>query len=61
MTNPAGQDLGRVFSVEDYGAHPILRLKAQDGAERMIPFIGVYIVSVDLPAARIIADWALDY
>ncbi len=61
VTNPAGEALGLVFAVEDYGAHPILRLKAPDGPERMIPFVGVYIVSVDLSARRIVADWALDF
>lgn len=59
--NPAGQDLGQVFAVEDYGAHPILRLQVEGGPERMIPFVSVYIVSVDLPAKRIVADWSPDY
>jgi len=61
VSNPAGQDLGRVFAVEDYGAHPILRLQVEGSPERMIPFIGVYIVEVDLPARRIVADWSPDY
>ena len=59
--NPAGQALGRVFAVEDYGAHPILRLEVEGGPERMIPFVSVYIVSVDLPAKHIVADWSPDY
>ena len=61
VANPAGDALGEVFAVEDYGAHPILRLRSADGTERMIPFIESYIVAVDLPARRITADWALDY
>ena len=61
VENPAGQALGRVFAVEDYGAHPILRLEVEGGPERMIPFIGVYILDVDLPAQRILADWSPDY
>jgi len=29
--------------------------------ERMIPFVSVYIDSVDLPARRILVDWQPDF
>ena len=57
---PDGQALGIVFGVEDHGAHPLLRLHRPEGGERMIPFIGVFIVSVDLAQRTIVADWSPD-
>lgn len=57
---PAGDLLGVVESVEDHGAHPLLNLLGADGALRMIPFIGVFILAVDLAARRITADWPLE-
>ncbi len=61
VTNPAGDALGEVVAVEDHGAHPLLVLRDAGGAERMIPFIGARIVSVDTGARAIIADWQPDY
>lgn len=60
VRNPDGQDLGRVFGVEDHGAHPLLRLHRPEGGERMIPFIGVFILTVDLAQRAIVADWSPD-
>ncbi len=61
VTNPAGDALGEVVSVEDHGAHPILVLRDADDATRMIPFIGAFVVSVDTRARAIVADWQPDY
>lgn len=61
VINPSGQDLGRVFAVEDYGAHPVLRLRDANATERMIPFVAAHVLSVDLSEGRILADWQLDY
>lgn len=61
VVNPAGEDLGEVFAVEDHGAHPVLRLRQPDSAERMIPFVSAFILQVDLAGRRILADWQTDY
>lgn len=61
VANLEGEDLGVVQSVEDYGAHPILKTLAGDRRERMIPFVGVYIAEVDIAAKRIVADWQADF
>ena len=61
VANPAGEALGEVVAVEDHGAHPILVLSDAGGVERMIPFIGACIVSVDTDARSIVADWQPDY
>lgn len=60
VVTPAGEALGRVIAVEDHGAHPLLSLRSPLGAPRMIPFIGVFVLAVDLPSRRITADWPLD-
>lgn len=61
VSNAAGVALGTVDSVEDYGAHPILKTRDPDGRERMIPFIPLYVLEVDIAARRIVADWQPDY
>ncbi len=57
VVNPDGQHLGRVVSVDDHGAHAILQLEG--GV--LIPFVSVYIVSVDVDTRTIVADWQADY
>jgi 16S rRNA processing protein RimM len=54
---PAGLALGRVDSVDHYGAHPLLRLRTDQGTETLIPFVSAHVLEVDLPARRIVADW----
>ncbi len=69
VVNREGQRLGRVTDLLDTGAHSVLKLRpADDGDdaeaqanERLIPFVGAYIDSVDLESKRIVADWGLDY
>ncbi|HJU23369.1 MAG TPA: ribosome maturation factor RimM [Casimicrobiaceae bacterium] len=41
-------------------AHPIARVVADDGAERLIPWVGAYIDRVDELARRIDVDWSAD-
>lgn len=63
VINRQSQSLGMVREVVDHGAHPILVIPATaPGADSiMIPFVGVYIDSVDLPAKRILVDWEHDF
>jgi 16S rRNA processing protein RimM len=52
--------LGSVSAIDDHGAHPILILV--DGEhERLVPFVGHYIVAVDLEARLIRVDWHADW
>jgi 16S rRNA processing protein RimM len=53
-----------VTGVDDHGAHAILKLAqtvAGKRTERLIPFVGVYVLTVDLVARRIHVDWEQDY
>ena len=52
--------LGSVSAIDDHGAHPILSIV--DGErERLVPFVGHYIVAVDLEARLIRVDWHADW
>ena len=67
--NEAGDALGRVADLIDNGAHSVLRVEypsvGKDGqpanGERLIPFVGVYVKTVDQTAKRIVVDWQADY
>ncbi|CAH2791043.1 MAG: 16S rRNA processing protein RimM [uncultured Caballeronia sp.] len=69
VENEAGVAFGRVADLIDNGAHSILRIEYpasnKDGkpvtGERLIPFVGVYVKTVDRAAKRIVVDWDADY
>ncbi len=69
VVNEAGVALGRVADLIDNGAHAVLRVEylsaGKDGqpatGERLIPFVGAYVKTVDQAAKRIIVDWEADY
>jgi 16S rRNA processing protein RimM len=69
VVNEAGVPLGRVVDMIDNGAHSVLRIEypttAKDGravtGERLIPFVGVYVKTVDRAAKQIVVDWEADY
>ncbi len=65
VRNPQGEALGRVIDLLDTGPQSVLRCEHEgaDGkpAERLIPFVSAYILSVSLADKLIVADWGLDY
>lgn len=69
VVNVAGVTLGKVADMIDNGAHSVLRIEypatGKDGkpvtGERLIPFVGVYVKTVDQAAKQIIVDWEADY
>ncbi len=74
VVNQAGEVLGEVVGLMDNGAHQILEVRqilAPAGAEtsgqtgpeaqRLIPFVGQFVKTVDHAARRITVDWGLDY
>ncbi len=62
VVNRQGARLGKVSTVQDFGAHPVLCVvDAATAVERMIPFVAVYVDGVDVAAGRIDVDWQLDY
>jgi len=69
VVNVAGVELGKVADLIDNGAHSVLQVEYpstdKDGrpitGERLIPFVGVYVKTVDQAAKRIVVDWEADY
>jgi 16S rRNA processing protein RimM len=69
VVNREGESLGTVAGLIDTGPHSVLRVtpdtvaegvSAQE-AERLIPFVGVYVDDVSLERRLITVDWGLDY
>ena len=64
VVNREGVHLGVVRDLLPTGPHSVLCLEYSEGdkpLERMIPFVSVYVDSVDLQARRITVDWQADY
>ena len=69
VVNREGVELGLVRDLMATGPNSVLcveyPIQKEDGssgsAERMIPFVSVYVDTVDIPGKRIIVDWQPDY
>jgi len=64
VVNRAGIALGQVAEVQEYGAHPVLRVAPgpeERRAERLIPLVAAHVDRIDLAARRIDVDWQPDY
>jgi len=63
--NRQGEKLGTVAAVQEFGAHPVLRVQREEmrdeGPPMLIPFVEAYVDAVDLAAGRIEVDWGKDY
>jgi 16S rRNA processing protein RimM len=60
VVNRDGESLGCCAGLLDSPAHPVLRIDAGGGAERLIPLVPAYVDAIDLEARRIIVDWRTD-
>jgi 16S rRNA processing protein RimM len=61
VVNRDGETLGTVVDFVESGAHPIVRVAREDGGERLIPWIALYIEGIDAQARRIDVDWPIDF
>jgi 16S rRNA processing protein RimM len=61
VRNREGELLGTLSAIEEFGAHPVMRVQGEDGAQRLIPFVPAYIDGVDVAGKRIDVDWRKDY
>ena len=62
VINRAGVVLGEVRGIFEHGAHPLLRVThANEGPERLIPYVPAIIDQVDVEGRRIDVDWEADY
>lgn len=61
VLNEQDVDLGVIAQVSNNGAHDVLRLKAGDGRERLIPFVrDHFVLDIDLAKQRLRVDWHPD-
>jgi 16S rRNA processing protein RimM len=61
VVNRRGETLGKVEAVDSFGAHPVMRVAADGGAVRLVPFVAALVDAVDREAGRVEVDWGLDY
>lgn len=61
VVNRQGQSMGKVAEVEEFGAHPLLRVVDAQGMSRRIPFVDAHVDGVHPLARRVDVDWQLDY
>lgn len=61
VINSAGQMLGKVESLIETGANDVLRVLAEDGTERLLPFVDAVVLSVDRAAGQIRVEWGADW
>ncbi len=61
VVNRAGEALGRVREVQEFGAHPVLRVEGDGGTTHLVPLVAAYVDAVDVAGGRIEVDWQKDY
>ncbi len=61
VVNRAGEALGSVREVQEFGAHPVLRIVDDAGATYLVPFVAAYVDAVDVEGKRLEVDWQKDY
>ena len=59
--NRTGEVLGKVTGLLETGAHPVLRIAGESGAEQLIPLVPAHIDAIEPQARRIVVDWQADY
>ncbi len=60
VTTKEGVELGHIVKMMETGAHDVMVVRGD--RERLIPFVpGQYVISVDLEAGRLVADWEVDF
>jgi 16S rRNA processing protein RimM len=59
VVNLQGEELGRVSHLLETGAHDVLVVAGD--RERLIPFVGAYVVRVDLAEGEVVVDWGADF
>lgn len=61
VVNVAGEKLGKVAGLIETGANDVLRVVADDKAERLLPFVDAVVLAVDKEAGAIRVEWDSDW
>ncbi len=60
VVNREGQNLGKVTSLLETGAHDVLDIRGEWG-QKLIPFVSHYVDAVDHDSNTVTVDWGTDY
>ncbi len=60
VLNQAGEELGRIDSILENGAHAVMRVR-WEGGERLVPWVESVVRSVELEAGEVRVDWGIDW
>ncbi len=60
VVNQAGEELGRIDSMLENGAHPVMRVR-WEGGERLLPWVQDVVQEVQLEAGEVRVDWRSDW
>jgi 16S rRNA processing protein RimM len=61
VLNTADELLGEVAGLIETGANDVLRVLAEDGTERLLPFVGAVVLKVEKDAGLIRVEWGSDW
>ncbi len=61
VVNSAGERLGKVGGLIETGANDVLRVCAEDGEERLLPFVSSVVLAVEKEAGLIRVEWGSDW
>ncbi|HRE17323.1 MAG TPA: ribosome maturation factor RimM, partial [Rhodocyclaceae bacterium] len=61
VVNGTDEILGKVAGLIETGANAVLRVVAEDGTERLLPFVAAVVLKVEKDAGRIRVDWGSDW
>lgn len=61
VVNTAGERLGKVAGLIETGANDVLRVVADDGSERLLPFVAAVVLTVEKDAGLIRVEWGSDW
>jgi 16S rRNA processing protein RimM len=54
--NAAGEPLGRVIAIHNFGAGDIIEIAPPQGSTMLLPFTNAVVPSVDLAAGRVVIE-----
>ena len=61
VINTHGLSLGKVHRLIETTANDVLCVEAEEGKERLLPFVASVVLDVNFPEQRITVDWEADW
>ncbi|MBL8428322.1 MAG: ribosome maturation factor RimM [Dechloromonas sp.] len=61
VVNTADERIGKVVGLIETGANAVLRVRGDDKAERLLPFVSAVVLAVEKEAGQIRVEWGSDW